>query len=238
MITLKRHPMISVIIPAYNEEENIKRVLNSVIRQAYANFEIIVVSNGSTDSTLDLAKGFTPLVYDLAKKGVAMARNFGAEKANGDIFVFLDADTAMGEDLLGKVCLAAEEGYIGGKAKILPEKKNMYSRLFWFLDNLVDKLIFYQMGISNICSYTPLVFCKRQHFERVGGFPEDLVATEEIQLLKKLQRTGKIKFMEDVCVTTSGRRAEKQGLFYGGFFLPFFHFFFPRSKKFPYTDVR
>lgn len=230
-------PKISVIVPAYNEQDYIEATLISLRSQTYPNYEVIVVSNGSTDRTPEIARIFTPHVYELREKGVARARNFGAKKAAG-ILVFLDADTVAAEDLLEKVSLAVKEGYIGGKTRILPVEEGLFWNIFRVVDNLFDDWLFYKLGIPNIFSYSPFVFCKKEYFEEVGGFPEDLVATEEIQLLKRLRKRGRIKFIKDSYVIPSSRRAEKQGKLYGGFLLPVFHFFFPKSKKWPYLDVR
>lgn len=231
-------PKISVIVPAYNEQDYIEAALISLRNQTYPNYEIVVVSNGSTDRTLEIARAFTSHVYELRQKGVARARNFGAKKATGLILVFLDADTTTPPDLLEKVYSAIKEGYVGGKTKVLPAEEGFYWDLFRVADNLLDEWLFYKFGIPNIFSYTPFVFCKKEYFEEVGGFPEGLVATEEIQLLKRLRKRGRIKFIKSSYVTPSSRRAEKQGKLYGGFLLPVFHFFFPKSKKWPYLDVR
>jgi len=53
-----------------------------------------------------------------------------------------------------------------------------------------------------------------------------------------LRKQGKIEFINDAHVTTSNRRAEDQGEFMGGFLIPFYHFFFPKSKRLPYLDIR
>lgn len=231
-------PLISVVIAAYNEAGYIESTLKSVNTQTYPNLEVIVVSNGSSDNTADIARSYTSSVYETPERGVAKARNMGAKKAKGDILCFIDADTTADHSLLEKAYLALRRGYVGGKAKIVSAKKSFYNNLFWFADNLVDETLFYNLGVPNICSYTPFVFCKKGDFNDVGGFDEDVVATEEIRLLHKLKKKGRIAFIKDSQVIISPRRAEKQGQFYGGFLLPFYHFFFPKSKKMPYSDIR
>lgn len=230
-------PLISVIIPARNEGKYLENTLKSLKKQTYHNLEIIVADSASTDNTAEIARQYTNNVYR-SEKRAAKARNLGARKAKGDILVFLDADTTAASNLLEKAKESIDKGYIGGKAKILPEKENLVSNLFWFSDNLIDKILFYKFGISNICSYTPFVFCKKEDFESIGGFDEDVVATEEIRVLRKLMKRGKIKFINDSYVKTSGRRAAKEGFLYGGLLVPLYHFFFPTSKKLPYRDVR
>lgn len=97
--------MISVIIPTYNEEEVITDCLQSLLNQSHANFEIIVVDDGSTDSTIEKVKSFThqkPLITILLQKhlGAGAARNLGAKQAKGDILVFVDADMTFDKNFV------------------------------------------------------------------------------------------------------------------------------------------
>ena len=91
--------MISVIIPAYNDEECLKKGLTSVFNSDYKDFEVIVVNDASKDNSLDVAKSFPCRIVDLKiNKGIANARNQGADAAKGDILVFFDSDIVIEED--------------------------------------------------------------------------------------------------------------------------------------------
>lgn len=100
---------ISVIIPAHNEEEVIERAIKSVLDQSYQNFEIIVVNDGSTDKTKEiiekLIKGDKRIKTRNFGRGhsAAFARNRGAEKASGDVLVFLDADSYVNDIFLKEI---------------------------------------------------------------------------------------------------------------------------------------
>src|SRR5262245_5381206 len=87
--------MISVIIPAHNEERYLGKTLEALNRQNYGWFEVIVVANGCTDRTAEVARGNCQRLIVLSQKGLGMARNLGARMARGDLLVFLDADTAL-----------------------------------------------------------------------------------------------------------------------------------------------
>jgi len=91
------HPLVSVIIPAYNYEAYVRLAIQSVTAQSYSNVEIIVVDDGSTDGTSDAARSFGMRVRYFLKEngGLSAARNFGIDKANGDFFLFLDADDEL-----------------------------------------------------------------------------------------------------------------------------------------------
>ncbi|MDH5441952.1 MAG: glycosyltransferase, partial [Candidatus Bathyarchaeota archaeon] len=81
----------SVIIPTYMEGRYIKRTLSSLAGIDNP-LEIIVVDGGSQDGTIEIAKRFTDKVYQINERGISRAKNYGAEKASGNILVFLDAD--------------------------------------------------------------------------------------------------------------------------------------------------
>lgn len=94
VISMKTNqPRVSVIIPVYNGEKTIGRCLESVSKQDYGNYEIIVADDGSTDHTGDVAKKFSRVrILRQKNRGPASARNLGSRKANGEILLFTDAD--------------------------------------------------------------------------------------------------------------------------------------------------
>jgi len=102
-------PTISVIIPAYNEEKSLKRCLESLIEQTYRNFEIIVVNDGSTDSTREIALRFNIRLVDLSHGGPGRAKNYGVKIATGRILVFLDADMFVDKNYLRNIIRPIEE---------------------------------------------------------------------------------------------------------------------------------
>ena len=87
--------LISVVIPLYNKEKYIKNTIESVINQDFKDFEIIIVNDGSTDHSLEIAKQFEQpgiKIINQENQGVANARNKGVQYSNGEIIAFLDAD--------------------------------------------------------------------------------------------------------------------------------------------------
>lgn len=88
-------PLISVIIPLYNKDSIIKDTLNSVLLQSFTDYEIIVVNDGSTDTSEKIVARFSDhriILFNQPNKGAAAARNLGIQKANGKLIAFLDAD--------------------------------------------------------------------------------------------------------------------------------------------------
>ena len=96
---------ISIIIPAYNAGATLREALDSVQAQNHAPYEVIVVDDGSTDETADIALAYEkllPLVLvQQVNGGLGAARNAGMDKATGDAWAFLDADDVWGANKLG-----------------------------------------------------------------------------------------------------------------------------------------
>lgn len=97
-------PIVSVIIPCYNSEKTLQKTIESVLAQTYRPIEVIVVDDGSSDSSIDIAASFDSPVTVIAKKngGPASARNRGIRECKGDYIAFLDADDLWLPDKLDK----------------------------------------------------------------------------------------------------------------------------------------
>lgn len=105
-------PLVSIIIPFYNTEKYLSATLQSAIDQTWANKEIILVDDGSTDHSIESIKKFesqSVKIYQQKNKGAAAARNFGITKAQGDFVQFLDADDLLSKDKIEKQVLALQD---------------------------------------------------------------------------------------------------------------------------------
>lgn len=103
--------MVSVIIPIYNVEDYLEECIESVLSQTYNNYEIILVNDGSTDNSLEIAKKYYDKYSNIylinqSNKGLSEARNVGAKNSKGEYLYFLDSDDIIYEDLL-EVCINA-----------------------------------------------------------------------------------------------------------------------------------
>ena len=88
--------LVSVVIPCYDHAQFLAQAIESVLGQSYANFEIIVVDDGSTDNTAEVVKGYSPVRYVYQKNaGRSNARNTGLQQSRGEFLVFLDADDRL-----------------------------------------------------------------------------------------------------------------------------------------------
>jgi len=87
--------LVSIVIPLYNKGFIINKTINSVLKQTYTNFEIIIINDGSTDNSNNVVSRFTDnriKIYNQENKGASVARNCGIEKSSGELIAFLDAD--------------------------------------------------------------------------------------------------------------------------------------------------
>jgi glycosyltransferase involved in cell wall biosynthesis len=88
-------PRFSVIIPLYNKEKDISKTLNSLLLQSFANFEVVIINDGSTDKSGEIVQSIDDdriLYFSKENEGVSKTRNLGVAKANAEHVVFLDAD--------------------------------------------------------------------------------------------------------------------------------------------------
>ncbi|BAU11923.1 hypothetical protein LEP3755_24470 [Leptolyngbya sp. NIES-3755] len=110
--TIEPSPIISVIIPAYNSEKTIRETIGSVLNQTFGNFEIVVVDDGATDSTVAVVQSIPDSrikVFSYSNGGLPTARNRGIEVSKGDYLTFLDADDLWTPDKLERQWQALEE---------------------------------------------------------------------------------------------------------------------------------
>ena len=95
---------VSIVIPAFNAEKDIKNCLNSVLKQNYQNIEIVVVDDGSTDNTYHIAKEYEKIiVLKNRKKGVSSARNYGIRHCTGEYITFVDADDLVAPTFISEL---------------------------------------------------------------------------------------------------------------------------------------
>jgi len=205
---LKKGPKISVLIPARNEEKRISPTLDALMKQDYADFEVIVLDDNSTDATLEIiencAKKHERLeVLKGAKlpdgwKGKPFALVQLAERANGDYLVFLDADVVPKQDFLSWVadrmhCLSADSmsGYIHHRAKSVREYiffslmyiLNMALLPFWLIRCTRSSLFSHAVG--------QLFVFTRKAYDEIGGF--GIVSNsilEDLQMVRAVKKAG------------------------------------------------
>jgi glycosyltransferase involved in cell wall biosynthesis len=195
---------ISVVIPAHNEERYLRRTLEALKRQDYDWFEIIVVANGCTDYTAEVAKGRCNRLITLSKKSLGVARNLGARLAKGELLLFLDADTILASQALRVIAREFSRNHSAGTVKGRPDTERFKYRLVYALKNFIHRLSLHR-GSSGV------ILCWKRQFIHLGGFDEALEVRENSELMQRLGRFGKYKYIGDVSAVTSMRRYDQQG---------------------------
>jgi glycosyltransferase involved in cell wall biosynthesis len=182
---------VSVIIPALNEEEMIGRCLGNLAESHFpaSAFEVVLVDNGSTDRTVEVAESFASRLRltILRRPGVTISalRNLGAAAAKGNILAFLDADCLVPPNWLELACsnLASEEsGVIGGYIDI-PKDSRWVARA-WYRVGYAPK--------NGVVTYVPSgnMLVRRTNFLRIGGFNEALKTSEDCELCFRAREAG------------------------------------------------
>jgi rSAM/selenodomain-associated transferase 2 len=168
--------VISVVMPAYNEEKALPHTLNELFRQG-GDYEVIVVDGGSSDRTLALLDEFSFSEYTLprtphplrrsltAPKGRASQMNAGAKEATGDWLLFLHADTVLPNGALAQLnMMEADQTIQAGGFMHQFSGDDWRLKLISFLDN-------FRCIRSRIIYGDQALFVRRALFERLGGFP-------------------------------------------------------------------
>ena len=177
------------MVPAYNEARLLPRLLESIeiaaVRYGRNNIEVIVADNFSTDDTRLIAKSMGAKVVSVSKRRIAAARNGGASVATGDILCFIDADSALHPDTFFAIDKAMHnDRFIAGATGVYLERYSI-GLLATYLMMMPMMLI---TGMD-----TGVVFCRREDFDAVGGYNENLFFAEDVAFLQALKRRGAAK---------------------------------------------
>jgi rSAM/selenodomain-associated transferase 2 len=193
--------MISVIIPTYNEAQNIQSTIEQVNRCKSSDLEIIVVDGGSQDGTIAIAIQCNAVVLQ-SKPGRAMQMNAGAAIAQGNILLFLHGDTQVPK-AFDRWVEDALESAIAGAFELTIAGKNWQLRL-------IEWGITVRSHVLQLPYGDQAIFIKADTFHRFGGFPE-LPIMEDFVLIQKLKKRGRIAIVP-ATVRTSARRWQTQGI--------------------------
>lgn len=194
-------PNISIIIPTHNRKDSLIRSLDSLHKQSYPlnKFEVIVVADGCTDGTIKMIKNYKPLfslkLIEQSNQGASVARNNGALKASGPIFIFLDDDIETFPELVeAHVFEHQEESHkvvIGNLPPILQNQKGFFlanlrewwENMFWEMSQKGHRFNYRNLLSGNFSISTKL-------FNEVGGFNTTFKCQEDYELGVRLIEAG------------------------------------------------
>jgi glycosyltransferase involved in cell wall biosynthesis len=192
-------PMISFIVPAYNEEHELSSTLEAIHAAAYEAdqpYEIVVVDDASTDTTPEIASRAGANVITINRRQIAAARNSGARAARGEYLFFVDADTRINRAHVSRGTAALEDGYAGGCARVAMDGfVPIWGRTL--LRGFASVYFGLNLGAG------AFLFTTRRNFDVIGGFDEQYFAGEEVYFSLALKKLGGFKVLREPVVTSA-----------------------------------
>lgn len=207
-------PTISLVIPAFNEQDYLPALLDSVdvARAAYSGgvdeVEVVVANNSSTDRTAEIARSRGCLVASVAKPAIAASRNGGARIATGEIVAFVDADCTIHPETFNVIDRTmASTRAVAGATGARFSRWSLGIGLTTLLGETLFRIANLDIGV---------VFCRRSDWTAVGGYNEDLLCAEDVEFLVALKNLGKTRGQRFVRAkgaraVTSARKFDTRG---------------------------
>lgn len=203
-------PTVSVIIPTYDRRELVCEAIASVLAQSFYDFELVVIDDGSEDGTAEAVREFAGVRYLWQPhRGVSAARNLGVSQSSGKLLAFLDSDdlwqprkleqqvTFLAAHAGAQIC-QTEEIWLRNNVRVNPHAKHRKTSGDIFARSLER------------CLVSPsAVMMRRELFERLGGFDEDLPACEDYDLWLRIAALMPVHLIETPLVIKRGGRADQ-----------------------------
>lgn len=181
-------PLISVVIPSYNHGHYLKEAIQSVRNQTYESLEIIVIDDGSTDNTGEVAHLFSSVkYYKQENSGLSAARNKGLLKSTGKYIVFLDADDILTPEAIafnyGLIKTSAEYAFVSGGYRFITEKNKLLPDPIL---KTVQKDHYFGMLKGNYIGMHATVLYDKEKLVAIGGFDISFLACEDYDVYLRL----------------------------------------------------
>ena len=187
---------VSIIVPAYNEAKHIQECITSLKSQNYPknSYEIIVVDNESTDNTAQIASNNEVKLLEKQPGNVGRMRNLGAKEARGEIVAFIDADCVVDPEWISRATelVSHQENAVFGGGCLLPPNPTIVEK-YWLLGTPEAMLPRDLIGAS--------IVLRKNIFEEVGGFNEEITSGEDTELSKQAQNSGCTGHPYVICIT-------------------------------------
>jgi rSAM/selenodomain-associated transferase 2 len=200
-------PKFSIIVPVLHEAERINDLIGHLRQMDLErSCEIIVVDGSPEGDTLQMIQDNTVIKIP-SEKGRAKQMNAGASAARGDILIFLHADTELPLHAFARMnTFINRKDYIGGAFDLGIKSDKWIFKVIAFLASLRSRLSRIPFGDQGI-------FIRRNYFNEIGGYKE-IPLMEDVELMRRIRRSGNKIWIYKDRVMTSPRRWEKEGIFY------------------------
>jgi glycosyltransferase involved in cell wall biosynthesis len=206
-LALTVHPLISVIVPAFNAENTILRALESVERQSYRPLEVVVADDASNDRTVEIVEGWSGLPVSVVKhaenQGPGATRNSGIRIAQGDYLAFLDADDEWNEEKLAlQLAVIAEDpdiSLVSCNADWVAPGGDIVGTIFDDAEPLNGPDAWKRMLAYSFVS-TPCVLARRKTVLDAGSFNEKLLIAQDQDMWIRLALRGSVHCLPETLV--------------------------------------
>lgn len=204
---------VSIVIPAYNEELFLPKLLKSVNKQSFKlPYEVIVVNNNSTDKTAQVAKKYGAKVVFEKRRGYAYSCNKGFYSAKGEIIARADADYVLPKDWLEKIWdkFSKDKSLIALGGPVYPLESRWWENFFYYPASL------YWMYVLKLIKQGylfPNMAVRRSVFLQIGGFDPKVEFGEDMDICRRLSQVGKVKLIPSLYIYTSLRRLRSLGIY-------------------------
>lgn len=188
-------PFFSVIIPLYNKENYIGNTLRCVLGQTFADFEVIIINDGSTDNGLDVVKQFDDArihIVEQENQGVSAARNLGIEKASGKLIALLDADDYWFPNHLQVLhdlhTDFPDAGLYCSRYKIKFAENNLYTPKLTDISNDFRGIVpdFFRSSYVDRIAWTSIAAIPKDVFTTIGGFNTEVSNGQDLEVWIKI----------------------------------------------------
>lgn len=199
--------MLSIIIPALNEEKYLPLLLDSIKKQDFKDYEIIIADADSTDKTVEIAKKYG---CRIVRGGLpAKGRNEGVKEAKADLLLFLDADVILPKGFLAEFLQKFKKNKLDIATTAL---KMIGSKKAYKIGSKLWNFYFWTNQIFLPCAGGFCLLVKKELHRKLGGFDEKIKVGEDFIYARKSKKFAKFKFFRSPKFLISTRRAEKEGL--------------------------
>jgi glycosyltransferase involved in cell wall biosynthesis len=187
---------VSVIVTTKNNHATLDACLKSISKQTYANIELLVIDNSSTDDTKDIAGRYTSHVYNREPER-SVQRNYGVAKATGKYVAIIDSDMELEPEVIA-ACVAAMNRDTDAAGVIIPEQS--FGQGFWAQCKRLERSFY--VGVDGIEAAR---FFKRDVYMDVGGYDESMVSGEDWDLSRRVGEQGRIVRVDTFINHNEGR---------------------------------
>lgn len=195
---------LSIIIPTYNEEENIQRLIEYIQNSIHNNnYEIIVVDAGSLDKTVAIASTLKVKTFLSPVKGRSGQMNYGVEQAKGDVFYFVHADSLPTKTFYNDIKNAIDKGYDCGSFRFQFDSDKFLLKINAFFTRF--NYLFFRGGDQTI-------FVTRVLWETVGPYNDKMLIMEDYDFLERIWKSGKFKLIPKTTIVSARKYMENSWL--------------------------